>query len=48
MTIAEFAETLMQANVMEGLHNIDVGILVLPFIVELLEYLCDEAGVEYD
>lgn len=48
VTIAEFAETLMQANVMEGIHNIDVGILVLPFIVELLEYLCDEAGVEYE
>ena len=48
VTIAEFAETLMQSNVMEGVHNIDVGILVLPFIVELLEYLCDEAGVEYE
>ena len=46
--ITMFAETLMTANVMEGIHNIDVGILVLPFIVELLEYVCDEAGIEYD
>jgi len=42
------SETLMTANVMEGVHTIDVGILVIPFIVEMLEYLADEAGVKYE
>ena len=33
---------------MKGLHTIDVGILMLPVLVELLSYIADEAGVEYE
>jgi|TARA_E500000081_G_scaffold136477_1_gene150345 hypothetical protein len=42
------SETIMTANVMEGVHTIDSGILVIPFIVEMLEYLADEAGVKVE
>tara|TARA_R100000278_G_scaffold119840_1_gene101641 strand:- start:104 stop:640 length:537 start_codon:yes stop_codon:yes gene_type:complete len=43
--ITTLSETLMTANVMEGVHTIDTGILVVPFIMEMLEYLAEEAGV---
>jgi len=43
--ITMLSETLMTANVMEGVHTIDTGILVIPFIIELLEYLAEEAGI---
>ena len=46
--ITTLSETLMTANVMEGVHTIDSGILVIPFIVEMLEYLADEAGVKVE
>jgi hypothetical protein len=33
---------------MEGKHSIDVSILILPVIMELIAYVADEAGIEYD
>jgi hypothetical protein len=35
-------------GVMSGIHTIDVGILVMPVIVETLAFLGDEAGVDYE
>ena len=46
--ITTLSETLMTANVMEGVHSIDTGLLVVPFIMEMLEYLAEEAGVTPD
>ena len=43
--LTTLSETLMTANVMEGVHSIDTGLLVVPFIMEMLEYLAEEAGV---
>jgi hypothetical protein len=37
----------MLANVMEGVHSVDVGILVMPFMIELLQFIGDSQGVEY-
>lgn len=44
MTIAE---TMQLGGVMEGLHSIDVGILILPVLVELIAYIGDDAGIDY-
>jgi hypothetical protein len=33
---------------MEGKHSIDVSILILPVIMELIAYVADEAGIEYN
>ena len=44
--IGTLAETLMTSSVMQGIHSIDVGVLVVPFIMELMEYLCIEAGLD--
>lgn len=45
--LATIADTIMLDGVMEGVHTIDVGILVSPVIVENLRLIADSAEVEY-
>ena len=45
--LTTIAEALQGAGVMQGLHTIDVGILLLPIIVEMLAYIGDEEGADY-
>jgi len=33
---------------MQGLHTVDVGILITPVIMEMLAYIGDDAGIEYN
>ena len=46
--VAPVAEILVQSGAMEGKHSIDVSILILPVLMELIAYVADEAGIEYD
>ena len=41
------ANTMQLASVMEGIHSIDVGILILPVLVELLMLIGDTNKVKY-
>jgi hypothetical protein len=41
------ADTLQSVSVMEGIHTIDVGILVIPVMVETMIYLAEEADIKY-
>tara|TARA_R110000772_G_scaffold85761_4_gene180003 strand:+ start:922 stop:1431 length:510 start_codon:yes stop_codon:yes gene_type:complete len=41
------ADTLQSLSIMEGIHTIDVGILVIPVLVETMIYLAEEADVKY-
>ena len=45
--LTTLANTIQLAGVMEGKHNIDVGILLLPILVEGMMLIGDRAGVEY-
>ena len=45
--ITTIANSLQMASVMEGKHSIDVGILVLPVLMETMAYMGDVAGIEY-
>lgn len=45
--VATIAEATMLGGVMEGRHTIDVGILILPFLMEMIAYVGDLAEVEY-
>lgn len=45
--ITALVETLTLGGVMQGLHTIDVGILVNPVLVELVEGLAQIAEVDY-
>jgi len=46
--VAVLANTMQMSSVMEGVHNIDVGMLVLPVLMEMLMLLGDSAGVKYN
>lgn len=45
--LTAIAETLTLGGAMQGLHSIDVGILVNPVLVELMEGLAKNADVSY-
>lgn len=42
------AETLQSGAVMQGKHSVDVGILIIPVLMETLAYLAEEQGVKYN
>lgn len=42
------ANSVQLAGVMEGKHSADVGIMMLPVIMETMMLIGDSAGVEYD
>ena len=46
--VTTLANTMQLAGVMEGKHTVDVGVLVMPVIMEMISYLADAAGVKYD
>lgn len=46
--VANAANALQLGAVMEGVHSVDVGILVMPVIMELMMYIGDVEGIEYD
>ena len=33
---------------MEGIHSVDVGVLVSPVIMEMIMFVADSAGVKYE
>ena len=45
--VSSIAEIVVQNGAMEGMHTIDVSILILPIIMELVAYVADEAGIDY-
>ena len=46
--VASLANTMQMANVMSGKHSIDVGILVMPVLMEMMMLIGDSAGIEYE
>ena len=42
------ANTIQLAGVMEGKHSVDIGILVLPAIIETMKLIGDSANVKYN
>ena len=46
--LTTIANTLQTGGVMEGKHTVDVGILILPVLMETLAFVGDSAGIEYD
>jgi len=45
--VTTIANTIQLSSVMEGKHTVDVGMLVLPLLMELMMMLGDSAGIEY-
>ena len=46
--ITTLANTIQLSSVMQGLHSIDVGMLVLPVIMEIIKLVADSADIEYN
>ncbi len=46
--ITTLANTIQLSNVMEGVHTVDVGMLVLPMLMEMIMMVGDSAGIDYD
>lgn len=46
--VTTIANTMQMAGVMEGKHSVDIGMLVIPLIMEMLMLIGDNAEVEYD
>jgi hypothetical protein len=45
--VDEVVDGLQLTSVMEGIHSIDVGVIVAPAIAETITQLAKSAGVEY-
>ena len=45
--LTTLANTIQLASVMEGMHTVDVGILMIPILVELMIAIGESAGVKY-
>ena len=45
--LTSIANALQGSGVMMGKHTIDIGVLILPVIMEMLAYIGDEEGVDY-
>lgn len=48
LPLTTIADSMQNAGVMEGKHTIDVGILIMPVLIETMAYLAEEAGIEYE
>jgi len=46
--VTTMANMLQLNGVMEGLHTIDVGVLISPVLMELLAFVAEEDGIEYN
>jgi hypothetical protein len=46
--LTTIAESMQIGAVMEGMHTIDVGILVMPVLIEMMAYIGDDADIEYN
>ena len=46
--LTTMADTLQSGGVMQGLHTIDVGMLAMPVIIEMLAYIAEDEGIEYN
>jgi len=47
MPVTMIANALQTANVMNGIHSIDIGVLSLPIIMEMIMLIADTEGIEY-
>ena len=45
--VTTVANTMQLSSVMEGKHSVDVGMLILPVLVELIMLIADSAKIEY-
>jgi hypothetical protein len=45
--VTNVADTMQTGGVLQGKHSVDVGMLILPVLVELIMVIADAAGIKY-
>jgi len=45
--LTTLANAIQSSGVMEGKHSLDVGILIMPVLMETMAYLAEESDIEY-
>lgn len=45
--VTTLANTIQLSSVMEGVHSVDVGILVMPVLMEMMMLIADSAKIKY-
>lgn len=45
--LTSIANSIQLASVMDGLHSVDVGVMVTPVLIEMMMLMAESAGVEY-
>ena len=46
--VTAVANSLQLSGVMEGKHSIDVGMMVIPVLMELIMFMAEEEGIKYN
>jgi len=46
--VTTLANTIQLGSVMDGVHSVDVGMLVMPLIMEMIMLVGDSSGIKYD
>ena len=45
--LTTIASSIQLAGVMQGKHTVDVGVLVMPVLIEMMAFIGDDADIEY-
>tara|TARA_R100000234_G_scaffold79527_1_gene49754 strand:+ start:2273 stop:2764 length:492 start_codon:yes stop_codon:yes gene_type:complete len=45
--ISTIANSMQLGAVLQGIHTIDVGVLVMPILIEIMKTLAEKTGIEY-
>ena len=45
--LTTIADAMQTGGVMEGKHTIDVGMLIMPVLIEMMAYIGDDADIDY-
>tara|TARA_E500000318_G_C3518118_1_gene195248 strand:+ start:418 stop:924 length:507 start_codon:yes stop_codon:yes gene_type:complete len=46
--VASVANIMQLKSVTDGLHSVDVGVMITPLLIEMIMFLADSAGIEYE
>ena len=46
--VTTLANTIQLGSVMDGVHSVDIGMLVMPFIMDMIMLVGESSGVKYD
>lgn len=46
--VASVANVIQLKSVTDGLHSVDVGVMITPLLIEMIMFLADSADIEYE